>query len=205
MIIMNTQFDTKRTKSTYDLANAVITGNLNMARDAILKGAPLEGHSGSSQDHQSPLYFAYERGDVEMVKLLLDFGADLDNFSHEHGTCLPRSAKENSRVLILVTEARKKPPLHRASLSGNIYAIEDILSEKYRCFTPSHHVHERDDCQNTALHEAAAFNKIDVMKLLINAKADVNARDINGHTPLHKAIVYGSKEAQDYLLKLGAK
>ena len=45
-------------------------------------------------------------------------------------------------------------------------------------------VHSRDNFQNTPLHHAALFSSNEIMVQLIEAGADVNARNITGVTPL---------------------
>jgi ankyrin repeat protein len=40
----------------------------------------------------------------------------------------------------------------------------------------------------TPLHEAAHKSSFEMVKVLIDAGADVNAQDADGETPLHKAI-----------------
>lgn len=58
--------------------------------------------------------------------------------------------------------------------------------------------------ERTPLHEAAALNRAEIMKLLIERGADVDARDENGATPLHLAATRRSIDAIDILLDAGA-
>jgi ankyrin repeat protein len=55
----------------------------------------------------------------------------------------------------------------------------------------------------TALHYAARHNHVDVAKLLLNAGADVNAREANDITPLLMAISNNNMAAAQYLLGHG--
>ncbi|MCM1307224.1 MAG: ankyrin repeat domain-containing protein [Butyrivibrio sp.] len=62
-----------------------------------------------------------------------------------------------------------------------------------------------DDNGNTALllHEEWSCDK-NVVKALVNAGADVNARNKQGNTPLHLALKNGSGEVARFLIKKGA-
>lgn len=54
------------------------------------------------------------------------------------------------------------------------------------------------------LHFAVESNNIELVTTLIQAGADVNKKDSNGHTPLHLAVYFGKKEIMKLLLEAGA-
>ena len=60
-----------------------------------------------------------------------------------------------------------------------------------------------DRCDQTALFYAA-FNRTDVIRLLLQKGADVNKRDRFGSTPVHWAAVRNSTEAIAMLIDHGA-
>lgn len=55
------------------------------------------------------------------------------------------------------------------------------------------------------LHSAAASKNVKIAKLLIDAGADVNAKQQEGFTPLHSAAHNGDLEMAELLLKSGSK
>jgi ankyrin repeat protein len=55
------------------------------------------------------------------------------------------------------------------------------------------------------LHSAAASKNVKIAKLLIDAGADVNAKQQEGITPLHSAAHNGDLEMAELLLKSGSK
>ena len=62
-------------------------------------------------------------------------------------------------------------------------------------------VNEKDEYGNTALHLVAQAGEREIAQLLIDKAADVNAKTIYGHTPLHRAA---SKEVAELLISKGA-
>lgn len=57
----------------------------------------------------------------------------------------------------------------------------------------------------TALHVAVRKDKLDLIPLLVGARADINAKDIDGWTPLHHAVFNSRSEAVRLLYGHGAK
>jgi len=57
----------------------------------------------------------------------------------------------------------------------------------------------------TALHVAVRKGRVDLIPLLVGARADVNARDMDGWTPLHHAVFNSRSEAVRTLYGHGAK
>lgn len=66
-------------------------------------------------------------------------------------------------------------------------------------------INEKNEPQGfTPLHNAAYKGQMPVVIALVEAGADVNARDRKGFTALHHASYKGHQEVVDYLLKKGA-
>jgi len=55
----------------------------------------------------------------------------------------------------------------------------------------------------TPLHRAAFCGHIRVIDLLLNAHAEINARDADGHTPLKKAQINNQNVTEDLLKSRG--
>ena len=56
----------------------------------------------------------------------------------------------------------------------------------------------------TPLHEAAEAGRTDIVQLLLDAGADVEASDKYGRTPLHTACEFGNTTTVQLLLEQGA-
>lgn len=89
--------------------------------------------------------------------------------------------------------------LHKAAHRGDIKAVRAILKTK---IDPD----ARDSFGGTALHAAMFQDKLEIVRLLIEAGLDVNAQGTsNGYTPLHDAVWADNIPAAKILLKHGAR
>ncbi len=88
--------------------------------------------------------------------------------------------------------------LHNAARMGNLTNIEYLATIKSFC------VDARDPDGWTALHVAAWYNQADIVELLLEYDADVNAQTKLNWTPLHCAALQGSKNCVRSLVANGA-
>ncbi|CAK9078350.1 unnamed protein product [Durusdinium trenchii] len=86
--------------------------------------------------------------------------------------------------------------LHEAAKNGNLAAVQDFLQKKKP-------LDSQDHKGITALGYAIGTNRIAVVKLLLDSRANPYAVDSNGNSGLHYAAGYGRKELLEYLLKAG--
>ncbi|KAI8840518.1 hypothetical protein BC829DRAFT_446957 [Chytridium lagenaria] len=71
--------------------------------------------------------------------------------------------------------------------------------------TKSVDVNLADDINSrTSLHEASILGKIDLIRLLLESGAGIEATDMYGRTPLHYAAMYGRYECTVFLVTSGA-
>lgn len=160
------------------------------------------------------LHLASEYGDLDLVKLLIEMGADVNastiiklggGHTSTSGTPLHLAAQYghlevvklllNNRAHVNATNEDYKPPMDLA-LTGNHSEVAKILIEK------GADVKGRG---GTWLQLAARYGDAEVVKLLIVGGANVNcgARGIE-ETPLHIAARYGHFEVVKLLIKEGA-
>lgn len=124
---------------------------------------------------KSPLHRAAERGQVTVVKYLLDHGASIDQLS-----------------------PRKETALHLAAHVGQNAVVKLLLERKAN-------VEARDNAGWTPLYYASSQGYRAVGETLLEQGANANARAGDGRTPLHTAADRGSLEFVQLLLQRGAK
>merc|ERR1712113_231870 len=81
---------------------------------------------------------------------------------------------------------------------GNISAVQEYLKA-----TGGLDIEEKDAKGITCLGYAVGANRIAIVKMLLDAKADPYHCDSSGGTALHYAGAYGRKELTEFLIKAG--
>lgn len=145
------------------------------------------------------------RGDIEMVKLLIDHDAEVELSEWSRSdTALHYAIKgkhEDVVKLLLDNKANiNKPdsdgtkPLHLASLSGNKKIVEDLLA-----FKPK--LDAKDLNGWAAIHFAVKNEHADIVELLVNAGCKINVKTkLDDQTPLHFAAELGNEAVVRVLL-----
>ena len=124
---------------------------------------------------QIPYQFAFLHNKIEVIKYLIEtYKIDINSICKDGKTLF----------LLSIENLNKNVPLELAKLENC-----DIFA---KC--------EREN-DNTALHQAARFNNVELMKYLI--KRGLNLKEVNktGQTPLHVASFYGSMDVVEYLIE----
>jgi hypothetical protein len=87
--------------------------------------------------------------------------------------------------------------LHDAVKKGDIEKVKSLVTKE--------NVNEKDDQGATPLIWASAYGKKDILEVLIEKGADINATLKDGTGALHIAARYGEKNVCEDLIRLGAK
>lgn len=166
-----TEGDPEENNGSTPLQLAARYGHLEVVKYLTTKGANINSEDASN--NFSPLFLASREGHLKVVEYLVQTGANLE--SSEKGGCTPLHAAADEDHLEIV----KFLVCHGA----NMYATLDGESVLDRACGKSSEYLE----QVEKLFEAVGKNKPKQIKKLIQNGADIEAKDSNGDTPLHKA------------------
>ena len=127
-----------------------------------------------SPDGWTPLHLNF--GNVEIARLLIDSGADINSVSKNKFTATP--------------------------LQGSV--VNKSIEVGRLLLARGANVNPRNDDGGNPLHEAAGDGQIEFAKLLLDHGANINAKDDKGNTPLAIALEYKQTEMAKLLRDKGA-
>lgn len=178
----------------------------------------INSHTISAKDRagNTLLHLAAEWKFVPMILYLLDKGADINAKNTNNETPLFSAVKSDCTEAIHTLlgagggieaniNARDflgNSVLHAAIKWSAYDSAKLLLSMTSDGFTSL--IHSKNFAGKTVLHEAAKQGNLKFLTIFINARADVNASDEIGCSPLTEAVLTDKYEAVDFLLNNGA-
>ena len=181
-------------KGNTPLHVAATGGHLEVARMLLECKADVDSLNGKGF---TPLHRASKsgrRGCLDIVRLLLDHGVNVNVHYDDRNTPLHFAAAEGHLEIVRLLLEHKadvgslngkgSTPLHRASAGrrdGCIDIVRLLLDHDAN-------VNIHDNHRNTPLHFAVSKGSLEVVRMLLEHKADVNALNEEGSTPLHRAF-----------------
>ncbi|WP_264706439.1 ankyrin repeat domain-containing protein [Wolbachia endosymbiont (group B) of Colias croceus] len=151
------------------LLTIVESGGFNEAKGLIAQGANIDTND---KNGNTLLYSAAEIGDLNLVKLLLDNGANIEAKNGEY----------------------QATPLHGAVENYRIDVVKLLLNR-------GANVNAEDKDNWTPLHYGADTNSPDIVKVLVDAHANLGAKGNYGKTPLDIAKDKGHNNIVECLEK----
>ncbi|MBG0794233.1 ankyrin repeat domain-containing protein [Methylocystis sp. H62] len=155
------------------LMGAVKAGDIGEVKRLLANGACVDERApivGSPDDNYTSLGIAARQGRADIVRLLLDAGAD------------PR------RAIGLM----RGTPVHEASYFGHAEVIQALTEKRTRAVGPASELDAQGAYNGlTALHDAVWHGHLEAARALIAAGARLDLRSHAGLTPRELALLYG--------------
>jgi len=179
-------------------------------------GADMETRGGRHHRPQTAVYRASSRGDAEVVRLLIDHGADPNaecdewedrGFDVKFTPLLVASKRDKLKVATVLLEQGAVPNSQDNFGRSPLHLVSRYPSNDLARLLLNHGANPKasDNWGDTALHGAASEGSIAVATLLLESGANVNAQSTSGETPLHCAAFEGHPEVIQLLLDHGAE
>lgn len=210
------------------LYSAVENRDVAIAALLLGQGANVDGES---SEWKKPLNIAIEGGDIPTVMLLLDRGASIDITGLANNTPLHYAVEHENidivRLLLLnrganinIQNAEQQTPLHLAASNGSQHIVTSLLdhgasinaqdfsrdSREYydRLIGRPVIINDSTVYTVTPLHSAVANDRTDVVALLLDRGANIDAVAGLKYTPLLYAVARGAERSVRLLLERGA-
>ncbi|KAH8726741.1 hypothetical protein GQ44DRAFT_613477, partial [Phaeosphaeriaceae sp. PMI808] len=151
-----------------------------------------------------PLHYAVQNGHMEVVKLLLEHGAEVDSKGSEGRTPLSWAAEEGYEAVVKLLlehgaevdskDNNSRTPLSWAAKGGYEVVVKLLLEDGVEVDT-------KDNYSRTPLSWAAKGGYEAVVKLLLEHGAEADTKDKSGRTPLFWAALYRKEAVVKLLLE----
>uniref|UniRef100_A0A3B5AG06 Protein phosphatase 1 regulatory subunit 12B n=1 Tax=Stegastes partitus TaxID=144197 RepID=A0A3B5AG06_9TELE len=169
------------------LHQACIDENAEMVQFLVESGSDVNR---GDNEGWTPLHAAASCGFIQIAKYLIEHGAQVGAVNSE-GELPLDVATEDAMERLLKGEIKKQGiDVDKARKEEERIMLQDATAVLAGGGTLTPH----PNTKATALHVAAAKGYIEVLKVLLQCRVDVDGRDIDGWTPLHAAAHWGQEE-----------
>lgn len=149
--------------------------------------------------HNTALRSAVGAGQLEAAQLLVSHGADIHQVNHGGSSLMEAAVYSGHPAMVQwLGRAGLKIGILELSAIGDLKGVASLIE-----LDPTS-LNLRDRRGLTALHHAARCGRVNLMKLLIDQGADIQAANRHGHVPLSIAVEERQIEAVECLLYRGA-
>ncbi|XP_058502576.1 protein phosphatase 1 regulatory subunit 12A isoform X2 [Solea solea] len=183
------------------LHQACIDENAEMVQFLVENGSDINR---GDNEGWTPLHAAASCGFIQITKYLIEHGAHVGAVNSE-GELPLDVATEDVMERLLKGEIKKQGiDVDKARKEEERIMLQDAMVMLDRGGTLTPH----PNTKATALHVSAAKGYIEVLKVLLQCRVDVDSRDTDGWTPLHAAAHWGQEEVcallADHFCDMGA-
>ncbi|XP_022916147.2 serine/threonine-protein phosphatase 6 regulatory ankyrin repeat subunit B isoform X2 [Onthophagus taurus] len=195
-------------KGKIPLLLAVEAGNQSMCRE-LLSSQTADQLKAAAANGDTALHLAARRKDVDMVRILVDYGTSVDIRNGEGQTPLHIAAAEGDEVLVKyfygvrasasVTDNQDRTPMHLAAENGHAGIIE-LLADKFKAS-----IFERTKDGSTLMHIASLNGHADCATMLFKKGVYLHMPNKDGARSIHTAARYGHVGIINTLIQKGEK
>lgn len=200
--------ETTKNKCNEDLQNGIMRSDLELMKKAIANGANVNQVEENTKE--SPLFKAITTK-IEIIDMLVKAGADVNARNKYDETVLHKACEYEDVELIMyllgkeadvnVVDDQGKTPL-LVALYGYIPDEEERLDIVRKFIEKGANVNVKDTIdKNTPLHLACDKGDNEIVKILVENKADIKVKNGNGETPYDVAKIRGYKNIASFLSK----
>ncbi|XP_063376605.1 serine/threonine-protein phosphatase 6 regulatory ankyrin repeat subunit B [Cydia fagiglandana] len=185
---------------------AVEAGNQSMVRE-LLSAQTAEQLKASTPAGDTALHLAARRRDVDMARILVDYGAAIDATNEAGMTALHISAAEGDEPLVkyfygvranaAIADNEDRTPMHLAAENGHA-AIIELLADKFKAS-----IFERTKDGSTLMHIASLNGHADCAMMLFKKGVYLHMPNKDGARSIHTAARYGHVGIINTLLQKG--
>jgi ankyrin repeat protein len=185
--------------ATETLLYAIRAGDIEKVRELIAQHADVNQRD---ENGWTPLHMAADKGELDIVKLLVANGADVNvkmqREGHKDRTPKSYALGRNYKEIVefLYAHGADIPRIHLAAYRGDLETVKSLIEGGTEV--------DANDDDGTPLHYAAMAGHEAVARFLIDSDANIHAGNRNGWTPLHFAAIGGSAEVARMLVAKGA-
>ncbi|KAK9890747.1 hypothetical protein WA026_012095 [Henosepilachna vigintioctopunctata] len=187
---------------------AVEAGNQSMCRE-LLSAQTADQLKASSTNGDTALHLAVRRKDIDMVRILVDYGTSVDIQNGEGQTPLHIAAAEGDETMVKyfygvrasasITDNQDRTPMHLAAEYGHANIIE-LLADKFKAS-----ILERTKDGSTLMHIASLNGHADCAMMLFKKGVFLHMPNKDGARSIHTAARYGHVGIINTLLQKGEK
>jgi ankyrin repeat protein/uncharacterized glyoxalase superfamily protein PhnB len=166
-------------------------------------------------DNTYPLHWAAAHGHIDIVRALLDAGGEVDGFGDVHaldvigwatlyrapGDDPMQTTAARQELVALLIGRGARHHIFSAICIGNLDLIRSLVEQNPELLDRRL---SRFEHGMTPLHFAMSRKRYDILDLLIELGADLEAQDASGQTALAVAMLRGDREAMRVLHAAGA-
>ncbi|XP_050446201.1 serine/threonine-protein phosphatase 6 regulatory ankyrin repeat subunit A isoform X1 [Cataglyphis hispanica] len=195
-------------KGKIPLLLAVEAGNQSMCRELLSQQAPDQLRA-TTPSGDSALHLAARRRDIDMVRILVDYGAPVDMQNGDGQTALHIASAEGDETLVKyfygvrasasITDHQDRTPMHLAAENGHASIIE-LLADKFKAS-----IFERTKDGSTLMHIASLNGHSECATMLFKKGVYLHMPNKRGARSIHTAAKYGHVGIISTLLQRGEK